>query len=361
MDHNEVLSFLTELTPLEKEFRKCRQQGRALSAEECTRLVTRINATCPNPIEQFFSIPDDLYRPLDPKILEMPLQSDEYYFPDGAKIGVGVHQRYAPGFIRANSFIEIAYVLSGSCTEEIVFSPDHVENLTLTQGQVCILPPHLKHAAHVYNDSCLLVTINIRASVMKETISNIVVEDHALYDFFLYTLYENEHSSYLLFSTGSDETIRNLVLDMFVEFNIQKSYSQNALTLMLGLFFTYLQRDYSDDLIFSNTSVSGITYIPKILNYIRQNFATATVKSIAEHFSVSTSWLDRIFRNNSNSTVTETIQEMRMEHACHLLSTTNLPVQMVAEAVGYSDVTHFIRLFKKYETVTPLQYRKKMA
>ncbi len=359
MDYNSLFHFFHELTSVEQEFRRAFQEARTLSPEECTRLINRINRTEPDPLAEFFSCEDYFRAPKDPKVIAASQILDKTLFPNGEKICINRFNRYSPPFEHSSSFIELSYVLSGTYTEDICFSPDRKESITLTEGQVCIFPPNLKHAVHIDSDDCLLINILIRTSVMKQTISNLVVEDHALFDFFLYTLYENEQPNYLLFSTGSDLRLRNLILDMFIEFNSVKSYSQQALVQLLGLFFTYLQRDYSKTLHFSGNSTAGLSHVPQILNYIRQNFDSVTAENIAEHFSISPSWLRQIFRENTHTTVTDVIQQTRIERACDLLSTTNLPVQKVAEAVGYTDVTHFIRLFKKYQGDTPLQYRKK--
>ena len=50
--------------------------------------------------------------------------------------------------------------------------------------------------------------------------------------------------------------------------------------------------------------------------------------------------------------------EMKLAHAKKLLKTTDMPVAKVAEACGYTSVEHFIRIFKKHEKITPLQFRK---
>lgn len=193
---------------------------------------------------------------------------------------------------------------------------------------------------------------------MKNTLADLVAGNHALFSFFLYTLYENTKPNYLLFSTKGDDSIRDLILDMIAESCTEKQYSQKALLLMLGLFFTYLQRDHSEGVQFSRITSAGITCIPQILNYIQQNYRRTSVEDIARHFSVSTSYLGRIFRENTRNTVIETIQQVRIQKACDLLVSSRLPVQNIAEAVGYSDVTYFIRMFKKHRQTTPLQYRR---
>jgi AraC family transcriptional regulator of arabinose operon len=48
---------------------------------------------------------------------------------------------------------------------------------------------------------------------------------------------------------------------------------------------------------------------------------------------------------------------MKMEHACHLLDSTDLSVQAVAAAVGYDDPLYFSRLFSKTIGISPRAYR----
>ncbi len=339
MNENDLIRFLTDFTPLEKEFRRAWQEGRSLSTDDCAQILNRLTTKSPDPTDDFFSLPEGSHSLIPAEKIAAPVLSDQTYFPDGEKVCVNKHQRYSPAFVHSNNFIELTYMLSGSCEIEIIHVSGHKESLTLHSGQICVFPPNMKHSVTANQDDCLIINILVRTSVMKQNISSIVVEDHALYDFFLYTLYDNKKNSYLLFSTGEDQSIRSLVLEMFTEFYSHKLYSQNALIQMLGLFFTYLQRDFANNLLFSSNTSAGTLYMPQILHYIRNNYATATVENIAKHFSISTSWLFHIFHENFHCTVSEVIQQTRIEHACNLLSTTSLPVQKVAEAVGYTYVT----------------------
>lgn len=196
---------------------------------------------------------------------------------------------------------------------------------------------------------------------MKNTLTRLIAENQALFQFFLYTLYENENPNYLLFQTAGDESIVETVLHMVEETLKPDSYSQQALLFLTGTLFTNLQRKYSNCIQFSQITSVGISYIPHVLNYIQQNYRTVTVEELAKHFSVSTSWISRVFRKNARMTLVDTIQQVRVQKACELLQSTKLSVQEIAELVGYQDVTYFIRMFKKREQVTPLQYRKLCA
>lgn len=193
---------------------------------------------------------------------------------------------------------------------------------------------------------------------MKHALTNLVVGNHALFDFFSYTLYENTAPNYILFDTAGNDVIKDLILDMMLELCENKNYSQKVTHLMLGLLFTYLQRDHTDTMRFSKGASSGIHYIPQILSYIHENYRTTSVEDISSHFYISRSYLSRIFKAYTNTTVIQALQQIRIQHACDYLQHSQLSVQNISDAVGYNDATFFIRTFKKVMGVTLLQYRK---
>lgn len=55
------------------------------------------------------------------------------------------------------------------------------------------------------------------------------------------------------------------------------------------------------------------------------------------------------------------IQTLRLEESKHLLETTSLPIEAVAEEVGYEDASYFGRLFKRNVGLTPAQYRRRFG
>jgi AraC-like DNA-binding protein len=57
-------------------------------------------------------------------------------------------------------------------------------------------------------------------------------------------------------------------------------------------------------------------------------------------------------------TITEFIQQTRMEHAEFLLSHTDLSIAQIAQTIGYSNASRFAELFKKKVGVLPGEYRK---
>lgn len=99
--------------------------------------------------------------------------------------------------------------------------------------------------------------------------------------------------------------------------------------------------------------------IVDILNFIQNHYSTVTLDMLAENFNLTKPYLSKYIREKSGQTFQEAVRAARLKRACALLKDTNQTVESVAEYVGYENVEHFNRLFKKNFQVTPLQYRNR--
>ena len=96
------------------------------------------------------------------------------------------------------------------------------------------------------------------------------------------------------------------------------------------------------------------TLIQSIVEYIHERFSDSSlsVESIAEHFSISKSYLYQLFRS-SGTTPGEKLEQIRMQHAHRLLVSTRMSVMDVASACGYNSSNTFHKVYKKYHGCTP--------
>ncbi|MEK8130046.1 helix-turn-helix domain-containing protein [Paenibacillus filicis] len=102
--------------------------------------------------------------------------------------------------------------------------------------------------------------------------------------------------------------------------------------------------------------------IAEIRQYIDRSFAEPiTLESIAGQFFVSKEHLSRTFKQEIGSTVMDYIITLRMEKAKQLLHDPMVSIKNAAEAVGYSDLTYFHRIFKKITGLTPGQVRQDIS
>lgn len=81
-------------------------------------------------------------------------------------------------------------------------------------------------------------------------------------------------------------------------------------------------------------------------------------KPFLKAFHLSKPYLSKYIKERAGATFQEVVKEERMKKAKTLLRETNQTVEAVAAEVGYENVEHFNRLFKKSYGITPVQYRK---
>jgi len=82
-----------------------------------------------------------------------------------------------------------------------------------------------------------------------------------------------------------------------------------------------------------------------------------SLAELAEQFGLSQRSFTRRFKMATGIRATEYWQQLRIETAKDLLSSSNLSIQEIAYHVGYQDQGHLTRLFKKSLTLTPKDYR----
>ena len=97
--------------------------------------------------------------------------------------------------------------------------------------------------------------------------------------------------------------------------------------------------------------------LTEILNYINTNYLTVTLDELEEQFHLSKPYLSKYIKEKSGKTFGELVKNVRMKKARTLLKGGNMTVESIAEKVGYQNVEHFTRLFKKKYGMTPVQFR----
>ena len=97
--------------------------------------------------------------------------------------------------------------------------------------------------------------------------------------------------------------------------------------------------------------------VRQIQDHIDEHFAAdITVKQIADTVHYSATYIANIFKNETGVTINDALTQRRMMEAVHLLKSGRMKVYEVCEAVGYSDVKYFSKLFKKSFGVMPSEY-----
>jgi AraC family cel operon transcriptional repressor len=152
----------------------------------------------------------------------------------------------------------------------------------------------------------------------------------------------------------------NEIVEQYHNLHI-KSHPDSPAILLLKSFFSYL---LSITIMNSGRERQEGNVFP---DWLRQSIVGLAEKDncalglsyLFENTGMNQSYLCRIFRRYMNCTPTEYINSLRLKNACNLLTYTPRSIVDVCFECGFSSVSHFNHLFKKYFGISPTAYRSR--
>lgn len=131
-------------------------------------------------------------------------------------------------------------------------------------------------------------------------------------------------------------------------------FSVEELRDYYGQFFTNVAVAFGEKHIYTTDDVAENMKI-----YIDRNYASdLTVEFLASVFHLNRNYCSTLFRKKTGSTIVNYVNETRIAHAKEMLAYGDKKIQQISVAVGYENIKYFFRIFKKYEKISPEQYRK---
>lgn len=98
--------------------------------------------------------------------------------------------------------------------------------------------------------------------------------------------------------------------------------------------------------------------VNKVILYINDEIENdLSVEAIAQRFAISTSHLSRIFREHTGITLVEYLNIRKVEESQYFLRHTSKSISDISDQFHFCNQSYFTRIFKKYTSVTPKQFR----
>jgi YesN/AraC family two-component response regulator len=100
--------------------------------------------------------------------------------------------------------------------------------------------------------------------------------------------------------------------------------------------------------------------LQKVIKYIEENYSKDISLADAANFcGISSGYVGKLFREHTgDTTFKDYLNKFRVEKAKELiLADKNIKINDIAATVGFLNTTTFIRVFKKYESITPGEYK----
>jgi two-component system response regulator YesN len=107
-----------------------------------------------------------------------------------------------------------------------------------------------------------------------------------------------------------------------------------------------------------NVDIKSNSVVEDVRQYIDENFCKdISLQKIAGIFYIEFRYLSKLFKAHTGMRYVQYLTHKRLEYAKKLLANSNLTIYEIAEVVSFEDVKYFSNLFKKYEGISPREYR----
>jgi two-component system response regulator YesN len=98
----------------------------------------------------------------------------------------------------------------------------------------------------------------------------------------------------------------------------------------------------------------------KVTGHIEEHYGDSNlnVNTIGEHFDLKGSYLSKLFKNQTGEGLLDYLNRYRIEQSKRMIQRKQDSIAEIAKLVGYNEAATFIRVFKKYEGITPGKFKE---
>ncbi len=161
------------------------------------------------------------------------------------------------------------------------------------------------------------------------------------------------------YGTVSHRDKYTILFHQLINAEYQSYKNQSYRQQITSGYLTVLLAELADECSVGSGVEGSMVLVRKVEEYIRlhacENIHPADV---AAYFHYNSDYLTSLLRNNIGCSLVECITKYKLEAAKRLLLETEISVHDIARQVGFSDSKYFMKLFRKWEKVTPSEYRQ---
>lgn len=99
-----------------------------------------------------------------------------------------------------------------------------------------------------------------------------------------------------------------------------------------------------------------------LFDYLDKNYnKDISLESVSNMLGFNKTYFSRMFKNLTGHNFSEHLTQIRLNKAIQLLSSHELNISEISNAIGFSSPTYFNEVFKKHYQCTPAEFRKKLT
>ena len=258
-----------------------------------------------------------------------------------------------------HSYIEILYGISG--TYEVILNGKYHK---FTNGDLVLIN---SKEVHQINSCSQNGGQYIVLRFEPEVIYNNMFHNHLHLKYVLpFILESSKHQKVIKREIIGDTFIPELLHEISNEFQMETYGYELAIQNHIGRIFLWILRYFHEmSSEFMQSTLTDITFIKRLqpsFDYVLEHF-NEEIKAthMAALCNMSSSYFSRTFNSQMAMNFNEYINYIRIMESEKLLVSTTMNVTEIANAVGFSTTSYFIKLFKSNKNISPKQFRKEFV
>lgn len=149
--------------------------------------------------------------------------------------------------------------------------------------------------------------------------------------------------------------LKNKIQNIVAESAIHDQWRDPMLSILLKQVLLEILRQTIQESTAKRTNQSVKAVIAYVQDHYTQPLNNADV---AAHFGYCPTYLGRIFKQYTGTTLHDYLTDLRLLSATEALRDSTIPISQICFQSGFQDIYHFSKIFKKKIGMTPSEYRK---
>lgn len=245
-----------------------------------------------------------------------------------------------------HDFVSMIYVLSGSCTYNIDNTLYQVR-----KGDMLVCNTEVYHGKIMSPGEEILELHTGLGNICLEGLpKNCLIEPSACP---VISMPEHEQEFLKCCSDIFYEQENNQPgCELMLKINVMK---------LLVLFLKAICREqkHSESTCVNFESLDKAAIVNTLISFLNENYMhQISLDTISKSIYMSPAYISKVFKEEMGESPINYLIKIRLAKARELLLDSRLTIKAVARTVGYEDVYHFSKLYKKYNNIPPSKVRK---
>lgn len=259
--------------------------------------------------------------------------------------------------LHTHDYIELSYVVEGEFRQRILG-----RDIIFTKGDLCLIDKNCVHQDYLLDQPAIILFLGIANDMFSEIMDENIATQKIISFLQSALLKQKDLQQYLHFRPGADpaasEELERCICLLLAELQGNEIGSHYICKGLLLRIFRIISSRYDFSLSKELRRTMNWIVFEEISDYIKRHYAKVSIKDLAAEFHFQEDYFNRIIKKKTGLTYSAYVQQIRLEHAEHMLAASDRSVDEIAELVGYRNKGYFYKIFQEKYGTTPSKYRK---